>query len=55
MRILIPDRFPTTALAAIEADGARCEYRPGVTPEELSGAVGDADVLVCAAPGWTLG
>jgi D-3-phosphoglycerate dehydrogenase / 2-oxoglutarate reductase len=45
MRILIADRFPKTALAAIETDGARCEYRPGVTAEELSDAVDDADVL----------
>ncbi len=46
MRILIADSFPGTALAAIEADGARCDYRPGITAEELPDAVGDADVLV---------
>lgn len=46
MHILIADSFPNTALAAIETDGARCEYRPEITAEELPDTVGDADVLV---------
>lgn len=46
MRILIADSFPETALAAIGTGGARCDYRPGITAEELPEAVGEADVLV---------
>ncbi len=46
MRILIADTLPESGLAYLRSHGHDVDYQPGLTGDDLPGAVGDAEVLI---------
>jgi D-3-phosphoglycerate dehydrogenase len=47
MRVLVSDKFPSEGLQVLEqAEGIELDYQPGLTTEQLLGAVAEADALI---------
>lgn len=46
MKTLIADAFPEAAMEGLRAAGIDVDYQPGLTADDLPGAIGSADVLV---------
>ena len=50
MRVLVSDKFPSEGLQVLEqAEGIELDYQPGLTTEQLLGAVAEVDALIDAA------
>lgn len=46
MKILFADKFPESFISELEANGHQCTLNPGLTAEDLPGAVQDSEILV---------
>ena len=47
MRVLVSDKFPSEGLQVLEqAEGIELDYQPGLTTEQLLGAVAEVDALI---------
>jgi len=46
MKILVADKMAESTVAALEEMGAEVQINPGLGADDLSGAIGDAEILI---------